>query len=128
MDSLLLDQTLWDLCLDANGDIAVASAPYAVAQDVATAIRLFAGELWYDTAKGVPYFTQVLGWQTPPSLIKALFVAAAKSVPGVVDVLVTLAINDRTLTGQVRVSTSSTTALVTFVGDGGGILTFGGLA
>ena len=56
MNTLLLDASAWDLVLDANGDIALAAPPYAVAQDVASAISLFLGELWYDTTQGVPYF------------------------------------------------------------------------
>ena len=47
--TLLLDRTTWDLCLDANGNIAMATGPYAIAQDVASAVRL-----WHDTTKGVP--------------------------------------------------------------------------
>ena len=56
MKTLLLDQTTWDLTLDANNNIALAAEPYAFAQDAASAIRLFQGELWYDTTRGVPYF------------------------------------------------------------------------
>ena len=39
--TLLLDQTEWDLVLDASGNIALASPPYALAQDVASAVRTF---------------------------------------------------------------------------------------
>jgi hypothetical protein len=61
----LLDRSTWDLVLDASGNIAVASAPYALAQDAASAIRLLAGELWYDTAQWVPYSSKSSG-QAPP--------------------------------------------------------------
>ena len=47
--SLLLDLVNWDLCVDANGNIALCTEPYADVQDAACAIRLFAGELYYDT-------------------------------------------------------------------------------
>ena len=40
--TLLLDPDTWDLTVDNNGNIAVAAPPYAVAQDVASAIRTFA--------------------------------------------------------------------------------------
>ncbi|AJJ19826.1 hypothetical protein [Yersinia intermedia] len=56
-NTLLLDRTAWDLVLDANGDIAMASLPYSIAQDVASAIKTFIGECWYDTSQGVPYVT-----------------------------------------------------------------------
>ena len=41
MNTLLLDLTNWDLLVDASGNIAVASDPYSVAQDVASAVRVF---------------------------------------------------------------------------------------
>lgn len=84
MKTLLLDNSLWDLCLDANGDIAVASEPYSRAQDVASALRLFLAELWYDTSKGVPYFQQILGKTPPVEIFKEYMVRAALTVPGVV--------------------------------------------
>jgi len=63
--TLLLDRTVWDLVLDSNGDIALASPPYALEQDVASAVRLFLGELWYDTTKGIPYLKKFLGNYRP---------------------------------------------------------------
>lgn len=118
-DTLLLDQTTWDLCLDASGNIAVAAAPYAMAQDVASAIRLFAGEAYYDTSKGVPYFGQILGRFPPASLIKAQLVKAARTVPGVVAAVCSLsAIRNRALTGQVQVTDrAGVTLSVSFVGS-----------
>ena len=65
MKTLLLDRTAWDLCLDSNGNIALASEPYSLAQDVASAVRLFLGECYYDTTKGIPYWTEVLGMLPP---------------------------------------------------------------
>ena len=82
--TLLLDRTAWDLVLDSAGNIATASPPYALAQDVASAIKLFLGELWYDNTKGVPYFQDVLGKLPPASLLVAHLEKAALSVPGVV--------------------------------------------
>jgi hypothetical protein len=49
--TLLLDRAIWDLSLDANGNIAIATGPYAIAQDVASAVRR--GELRHNTTKGV---------------------------------------------------------------------------
>jgi len=83
MKTLLLDNTLWDLCLDAAGNLAVVEAPYQRAQDVASAIKLFSGELWYDDNKGVPYFTEILGQAPPVQLFREYMVRAAKSVPEV---------------------------------------------
>ena len=45
MKTLLLTTDAWDLTVDVSGNIAVADEPLALAQDAASAIRLFAGEL-----------------------------------------------------------------------------------
>ncbi|NBW08587.1 MAG: hypothetical protein EBR82_11240 [Caulobacteraceae bacterium] len=125
MRTLLLDQTTWDLCLDAAGDIAIAADPYAMAQDVASAIRLFIGEAWYDTALGVPYFEQILGRAPPVSLIKEQLTRAALTVPGVVAATCTLAsIVNRQLTGQVRVTDRAGAVLT--VAFAGGSTSIGG--
>lgn len=103
LNTLLLDRTAWDLVLDANGDIAKATPAYALAQDVASAVRLFKGELYYASAKGVPYFEDVLGHLPPESLLKQHMIDAAKTVPGVVTARVILsALSDRAVSGQVQ--------------------------
>jgi len=108
MNTLLLDQTLWDLTKDAAGNIAMATNPYAVAQDVASACRLFLGELWYDTTQGVPYFENVLGRQIPLALLRSYLETAAKTVPEVEQVRVFITgFVDRRVTGQVQVTTSA---------------------
>ena len=114
-DTLLLDISRWDLVLDAAGNIAKASPPYALAQDVASAIRLFLGELWYDTTKGVPYFESVLGHTPPLAEFQALMVRAALTVPGVVTAQCILSsFENRTVQGQVLFTDESgTTQTVT---------------
>lgn len=103
MKSFLLDRTVWDLVLDTSGNIAVATEPYAIAQDVANACRLFAAELWYDTTKGIPYFAEILGRWPPLAVVRAELVKAALTVPGVVSAQVVISdLTGRTLTGQVR--------------------------
>lgn len=82
-NTLLLDQSAWDLVLDATGNIAVGAPPYSLAQDVASACRLFLGELWYSSEKGIPYFEDVLGHAPPLALIAGHLERAAMSVPGV---------------------------------------------
>lgn len=106
MKTILLDTVTWDPVLDVFGNIAVASDPYSLAQDAASAIRLFQGELYYDTLKGVPYWTSILGKSPPPlSLMKAKFVEAAKTVPGVVAAQCFIAsVSDRGVSGQVQVT------------------------
>ena len=105
--TLLLDTAAWDLVLDSNGDIALAAPPYAVAQDVVSAIRTFLGELWYDTKQGVPYWQQLLGKNPTSSQIIAAFNKAALSVPGVKTAnTVITSVAGRTVEGQVQFSTS----------------------
>ncbi len=82
--TLLLDNTGWDLLADAAGNIAVAAPPYALAQDVASAIKLSLGELWYNAAPGVPYFSEILGQSPPIGVFQEYMVRAALTVPGVV--------------------------------------------
>lgn len=84
MNTLLLDLTFWDLVLDSSGNIAVASAPYAIAQDVASSIKTFSGEVWYNSLLGIPYFQDILGQNPPVSLFQAYMVGAALLVPDVV--------------------------------------------
>jgi hypothetical protein len=104
-NTLLLDVDAWDLTVDAAGNIAMASAPYSLAQDVASAIKLFKGELWYDTLQGIPYFQQILGRYPSVALVKAQLVQAALTVPGVVAAVAFISeITDRTLSGQVQVT------------------------
>lgn len=107
MKTALLSISQWDICLNAAGDLAIATEPYQVAQDVASAIRLFLGECWYDTSKGVPYFTDVLGHSPPPSYFQTLMENAALTVPSVVSAECTIeSVDGRTVTGSVKFTTS----------------------
>lgn len=104
MDTLLLDTVRWDIVTDARGNIARATNPYAIAQDVASAIKLFSRELWYDKAKGIPYFERILGHRPPLVFLKTQVVKAAMTVPEVISarcIIATFA--NRQLTGQVQV-------------------------
>lgn len=104
MNTLLLNPDNWDLLLDAYGNVAMASEPYAIAQDVASAIKLFSGELYFDTTQGIPYFDQILGHNPTLGYIKSQVEAAALTVPGVVSARATLAqYKNRGVSGQVMV-------------------------
>lgn len=119
MTTLLLDTLDWDLVIDAAGNIALASDPYASAQDAASAIRLFQGELYYDTTKGVPYWALILGKRPSISLIKQQFINAALTVPTVSSAQCFLSSVDpttRRVSGQVQVKLASgVTAVAAFV-------------
>lgn len=94
----------WDLLVDGANNIAVASEPYSQAQDAASNIGTYEGEVYYNTALGLPYFSSILGQVPPISLIKANMVAAALLVPGVVSAqcFITSFVNRR-LRGQVQI-------------------------
>lgn len=105
MKTLLLDTAAWDLCLDASGNIAVAGEPYAIAQNVASAVKVFAGELYYDTSQGIPYLANILGQRPPLQYIKAQIEQAAMTVPGVASARCILSsLTGRTLTGQIQIT------------------------
>lgn len=104
MNTLLLDPVGWDLMLDSNGNIAMASNPYSIAQDVASAIRLFIGELYYNINKGLPYFEQILGKSNPEAIMKSQAEIAALTVPEVVQAkCIALYLNNRVLSGTVEI-------------------------
>ena len=106
--TLYLNPSNWDLTLDAAGNIAMATAPYQLAQDVACALKTFQSECYYDTTLGVPYWTEVLGHNPALVLIKALFVKAALTVPNVIAAKVYITdITKRKVSGQVHVTDSA---------------------
>lgn len=115
--SLLLDPDNWDITLDASGNLALAPESWSLAQDAASAIKLFAGEQYYDTSQGVPYWDEVLGKWPPISLIKGRMVEAALTVPKVVQAKCYLAAigPDRLARGQVHVTdTDGNLSVATF--------------
>lgn len=105
--TLLLDTAAWDLVLDANGNIAVAAEPYALAQDAASAIKTWSGEVYYDTTLGV-LWRNILGKTPNPGLIKQQCQSQAALVPDVASVRVLLQSIGRQTTGQVQVKSAAT--------------------
>lgn len=121
MISLLLDRSTNDLCLDASGNLAIASDPYAIAQDVACACSVFKGELWYDTTQGINYKSSILGYNPPLAYIKSQFVAAALTVPGVMTAVCFISSTaNREIIGQVQFTTTTgQTGVVALNGSAG---------
>lgn len=100
----LLDQSAWDFVLDSNGDLAMANAPYSIAQDVASAVRTFLGECSYDVKQGLPYWQKILGQYPPLSFVRQRITDAAMSVPNVAEVKVVFTgFVGRVLTGQIQI-------------------------
>lgn len=108
MRTLQLNTNSWDLVADPFGNIALATDAASIAQDVASAIRTFLGECWYDTTLGMPYLQSILGQYPVSSFIKDNVEQAALTVQGVTGVTVAkLALSGRQLTGTVYVTTST---------------------
>lgn len=102
-NTLALDNDAWDLVLDSAGNWAMASKPYATAQDVATACLTFEGECIYDTTLGVPK-DKIFGELPPLSYVKQQYINQALTVPEVVQAKVFFSsFTDRTLSGQIQV-------------------------
>jgi hypothetical protein len=83
---------------------------------VASAVRLFLGELWYNTPQGIPYFEEILGQLPPLTLIIAYIERAALTVPGVVKAQgIISAFEGRKITGQIQfIDETGTANAVTF--------------
>ena len=105
----------WDLQTDSRGDIALVSDEYAIAQNVANAVRLFTREAYYDQGRGIPHFDIELGHRPPLSLLRARILQAAKDVEGVVNAeLVFESFNDRILKGTLLIYTKEGQMYVEF--------------
>ena len=103
-----------DLCLDSAGNIAMATEPYALAQDAASACATVLGECYYDTSLGIDFFGLILGKMPPIELLRSLFINAAMTVPDVATAMVFFSsLKDRVISGQLQVTSSSgvTTAI-----------------
>lgn len=90
MDTLALDRDQWDLTLDSLGNLATVgdATPESsqtgpgmrLAQDVASRVRAWRGEVYYDTAQGVDY-PRYLGGPPNLSLLQSVFATEALKVP-----------------------------------------------
>jgi hypothetical protein len=110
--TLLLDVSSWDLTTDTQGNIAVASGAYAIAQDMGSQCRQWRGEYIYNQADGVP-LSSILGESPSLALLKSDFATAAGQVPGVSNtVCFVSSVRDRLVTGQVQATLVSTNTVV----------------
>ena len=105
-DTLYLDPDAWDFALDVHGNIAVANAPYSIAQDVASTCRLWFGEYIYDIEKGIPYESSILGQLLPINVLSEIYNKNAITVPDVATSNSLLQYNkeSRTLSGQIQIT------------------------
>lgn len=111
--TLYLDPESWDLTLDASRNIALASEPYASAQSVANATRLWRGEAPYNATRGMPYEDQILGRRPPQRLLASWYEGEALSVPTVASASAVLQFSatSRALTGQIQCTLTDGTVI-----------------
>lgn len=101
--TLYLQPDSWDITLDSSGRIARSTQAYAIAQNVANAVRLFTGEAFFAMDEGIPHFDIELGKTRPAlSVLRARMREAALNVEGVLDAQITLDdVEDRKLMGEI---------------------------
>ena len=101
--TLSLQPDSWDITLDSSGRIARSTQAYAIAQNVANAVRLFTGEAFFAMDEGIPHFDIELGKTRPAlSVLRARMREAALNVEGVLDAQITLDdVQERKLTGEI---------------------------
>lgn len=99
----------WDICLDSSGNIAVAIDAYAIAQNVANAVRLFTDDAYYFPQDGIPHFGIELGKNAKELvLLRSRLIRAALAVEGVAAATITnLGVNreTRAVTGTITLTT-----------------------
>ena len=116
MKTLYLDPDTWSPVLNSEGGLAVATDQYRIAQDVATSVRVFLGECFYDTTRGVPYTTQILDVSTNLELVRSELIKAAELIESVYKAEVYFTdFTNRSLSGQIQITdTSGSTIITTF--------------
>lgn len=104
--SFQLDTEAWDISLDSSGNMAIASNPYAVSQDVACACSTFLGEAWYDTSLGIPYYERILGHWPGTQLINTKMATEAKKLSYVQSAFCTTTVgkNTRAVSGVMTIT------------------------
>ena len=101
--TLYLNPDSWDITLDSSGRIARSTQAYAIAQNVANAVRLFTNEAFFAMDEGIPHFDIELGKTRPAlSVLRTRMREAALNVEGVLDAQITLDdVQERKLTGEI---------------------------
>ena len=104
--TLKLDVDEWDLTLDTAGNIVTTTGAYAIAQNVANAVRLFTDDAYYEPERGIPHFLLSLGENVDESVVRARVNAMALAVDGVASADTEIdGVTDRELTGTVSITT-----------------------
>ena len=109
----------WDLLIDQSGNLVVATGGTALAQDVASAVRTFRGEAWYDITLGVPYYENIFGQRISLQYLKQAFIAAGMIVPNVAQIKVFFIgpTSSRTIGGQLQIFSADGLVAVVLTGN-----------
>lgn len=107
MDTLYLDPQTWDLLTDSNGNIAMATDEYAIAQDVASAGLLWKGEHIYNSVRGIPYKNGILGQRPSIAMLADWYTTEGLTVPNVAAVNPVFQFDQRKLSGQLQITTDN---------------------
>ena len=106
--SIPLNTSSWDVYLDQNGDMFLGDEDSSIAQDVASAVRTFEGECWYNTELGMPYFQSIFGRSPPNSLVVSNITTQAFTIDGVNSVNVSgIGLQGRNLKGVITLNAPS---------------------
>lgn len=109
MTSLKLTDS-WDIDTDDTGSLMLVDGDNALAQDVATACRLFKGEYIYDTDYGIPYFQDVLG-TGDTVILKHYLEEQAKTIEGVETAIASPVLTGRKITGSILLNNTEEVSL-----------------
>lgn len=111
----------WDITLDSSGHLRMSDRAYAIAQNVANAVRLFTQDAFFAQDEGIPHYDIELGRKPLYSVLRGRVKKAALEVEGVLDAVVNLDTPvgaDRKLTGEILLTVAdeekSTKISVTF--------------
>ena len=113
--SLLLTES-WDITIDANGNLATTTQPYAVAQDVACSCLTVKGEATFDEEIGIPYFENILGQPAPIGLLTAYLQEQAERLSTVRQANVTLLTDRATRQAKGYIEILDTNSTLTTIG------------
>lgn len=105
----------WDIYVDKTGNLATSTDAYAIAQNVANAIRLFTKDAYFNGARGIPHYDIELGNPAFPaqSTLHNRIRQAVLGVEGVADTRIELEYDRaaRVYTGEVQITTDDGTEL-----------------
>ena len=106
--TLMLDDS-WDITLNSDGKIKVATDAYAIAQNASNAVRLFKNDAYFNASKGIPHFDIELGHsRAAVPVIESQMKKAMLAVEGVADAVAVLKIDkDRVAGGSAYITLQS---------------------